>query len=1217
MAEKGIATVKRVVSILNSVDYGRYSEKRAKTYPEYAGGAWKDERKLISPIVFPKFLEQVLGFRLGETIGTQETVAAGGDIPDYIPVDTRTHPFVFDCKGMDCDNLSKWYDQIRRYLEVQELRYGVLTNMRDMDVYTLESHEEIETFNFNFVELYNDYREDATHVLEKDNTKRFLRFVERFRHITLTTDQKLQRAAQARPWTGQETLNVDLLTRRLHHVVEAIREDAATNKDALIMLKQADPDRATAIAQEIELIASELERGSEVTEASLETFEQILKAPARSLLGRALDVFLNRVGYFTMTRLLLARAWEDIGFIDQTLYDGGLTHWYENFNREIRRVLRYAFGLAAERYKWLFNVDNNYTWYEPSDDTLVEVLYEMSNFNLGQLNQDVLGTIYEQYIDKVDRKRKGQYYTPREIIELIWNRVGFTGPKAFFWMIGGRRRPKFIFDPAAGSGGFLVEAARRVRDESGVDWDEFRDLLDIRTAILAYIFGSEVSIFPYYIAEVNVLIQLTPVVKRMMELRRGLRESLPLGIVPVDALSLYNPDPTLVPERPHEFERTRDILPLERQKKAVFQKIKSEFDGKFSYCCANPPYIGEKGNKELFRSTLQRFPYWRRFYQGKMDYLYFFIILGLSKLRGPSVAMPGGKLGFITTAYWPTADGASRLRKYILQNATIREMIFFEDVRIFEYAKGQHNMVFVLEKCPGKERQKERRLNRIKIARVRAKHADVPGKSIREKLRFLTHHIQEHIDETKWCDDYIEVFWSGMKQGDLSQEGGPWNLKHSRDLQEILNRIRSRGASLSSIFEVDCGVQTSADEVTSKNIGHIPEKWLRERGVQKGDGIFVLRAEAIERLRPSDQEMELVKPFYKNVDMGSYVLDPVRPREELCLIYVTRHTEIDRHPVIKSHLERFRPILEQRRECLKGTLPWYSIHWPRREHIFEGEKLVAPHYRYPRPFLYANTPYYTNMENFILKKKRDSNEEILYFLGLLNSSLLDVWYTNTFKYKASGYEFSKSRIETIPLHRIDFDDAAEAKLHDDIVDKVKSICKRMTELASYSKYFRRTRLTRLESGQPLPEASDEAIARSLPTDRLRSIRTHPDIEVLSGPSLEEDKFILKKVGSVTLTLEGPELTLIGGNRQAIVLKGAEEVLTIISSILEDHQTECWTSIKELPVVPAAARDHEEKKQKVTREVVTCRTEIQKLQTSIDNIVLRLYGLSEELAKRAK
>jgi len=540
VVKKEIEIIRKTISILDSVDYKHYSEGKTSAYLEYTSGAWTDERKLIAPILFPKFLEQVLDFKLGETIGTQETTPEGRDIPDYIPADIRTHPFVFDCKGMDTFDLSKWYDQIKRYMETQNLKYGILVNMRDLDVYNSESEEEVEAFNFNFVQIYRDFKEDPGCILEKDNTKRFLRFVEFFHYTPLTLEKKLRRVLEAKQWKETESLNIELLTKRLRYVVERIYEDARSRKEDLFSLKEIEPEKARAIAQEVGIIASEIERGRELEEATIQTFDDIINASPKSLLGRALDLFFYRVGYFVMTKLLLARAWEDIGFIDQTLYDGGLAKWYENFNKEIRQVLKYAFNLAAERYKWLFNVDNNYTWYEPSDETFIEVLYELSNFYLGKLDQDVLGTIYEEYIDKVEKRQKGQYYTPREIVSFIWDRVGFTKDENFFRYAEGKRKPKLIFDPVSGSGGFLVEAVRRMRDDSKINYADFNDVLDLRTCIVTGVFGSEISSFPYYITEVNLLIQLTPVIKRMMELQKGFegKGTPALGVVPVDALSL-------------------------------------------------------------------------------------------------------------------------------------------------------------------------------------------------------------------------------------------------------------------------------------------------------------------------------------------------------------------------------------------------------------------------------------------------------------------------------------------------------------------------------------------------------------------------------------------------------------------------------------------------------------------------------------------------------
>lgn len=1203
MANEEIKAIKKTISILDSIDYTRYSEGRATNYLEYSLGSWKDEIKLIAPVIFSKFLEQILGFKLGENIGTQERVSGGRDIPDYIPIDTRTHPFVFDCKGMDTDKLSKWKHQIRRYIEGQGLKYGILSNMRDLEVFALESQQD-DALGFSFAQIYKDFIENQINILEEENTKNFLKFVELFRYKPLTIDEKFKRIAEAKPWTGKEILNIDLLTTRLHYVVECIHKDAIANKETLLLLKDEDPERVKVIAQEIELIASEIERGREVREASVKIFEEIIKAPPKTLLNKALDIFFYRVGYFTMTRLLLARAWEDIGFIDQSLYNGGLAKLYENFNKEIRRVLKYAFGMAAERYKWLFNIENNYTWYEPSDDTLIEVLYELSNFNLGKLNQDVLGIIYEDYIDKVDKRQKGQYYTPREIIEFIWNRVEFTSPKAFFWHIEGKRRPKFIFDPATGSGGFLVEAARRIREESSIDLDDYNDLNDVRFAIVSYIFGSEISIFAYYITEVNLLIQLTPIVKRMIELKKYLKESSPLGVIPVDSLSLFNP-PSLLPKKEQNFGHIRNLLPLESRKKLVFQKILTEFDGKFSYCCSNPPYIGEKGNKELFRSAIHNFPYWKEFYQGKMDYLYFFIILGLSKLRNPGERNPGGKLGFITTAYWPFADGASKLRKYILENAKLKEMIFFEDVKIFEYAKGQHNMVFILEKCAGKDRENQRAENRFKIVKIIAKHQDLPGDSIRQKLRFITQHIQQHIFKKEWQDRYVKIFVSPIKQGQLTDEA--WGLFTEESSEKIINQIESVGSNLKAYWDIDQGVVPNPLRLTKDKMAGLSEEAIQKYDLKIGDGVFVLTNKELDNLALTQSEYEIIKPYFKNSDISKYITSE---NTDDYLIYSTSATKIDNYPSIKRHLEKFKSILSKRRECESGRIKWFSLHWPRDQRIFEGEKVVCSYRTEEASFAYHNGSFYGSTDMYFIKPKNiDDKHSLKYLVAILNSKLMNFYLFNKGKSKGSITEQFATPLEKLSIRRIDFDNPEDVKFHENLITLVDKIIEAKKEIGKFERHFPTIRLIHLCKNDLLPGIDPEAITQALPPEKRFSLRTHPGIKIIYGKDFEEAKFILSKVGEVDLTLEGPEVMLIGKDKKTIFLKASEEILQIISLNLKNHCNESWNCIKELPIVPETAGDYEKVKQDILEKVTTLRIETQELQASIDEIVLKLYGIT--------
>ena len=1110
--KKSLDIIKKTIKILNSVSYENYSDEKVKNYLDYIKDSRADEDRLISPVLLRKFLEQILGFELGKNIATQESRGAGK--PDYIPVDTRTHPFVFDAKGIDTQHLSQHYPQIRKYIESQNLKYGILTNMRDLEVYTSEYGIELEEYNFNFIKLYRDYKENPKTCLERENTKRFLNFVRNFSYIPLTKEQKIEKIAKAKPWTGKEELNVKSLTNQLKHIVNILHNNVKQQKSDLVGMAETGKVSGESIAYEIEEIFTHISGKEIKKEIDGKTFNKIIDAEETTFYGKARDAFFRRVAYFAMTRLLLARVWEDIGFVDeQCLYNGGFAKWYENFNHEIKRVLHYAFDLSAERYPWLFKLNNNYSWYEPSDNALIDSLYELSNFYLGKLNQDILGTIYEDYIEKVDKKNKGQYYTPREIVSFIWDRVGFNNPKAFFWHTMGKRRPNLIFDPAAGSGGFLVEAARRIRECSNFDWDEPQDLKDIHNAILWGIFGCEISLFPYYLTQVNLLVQLTPIIRKHIELtgEKPRKQPTPLGVISKDSLELHNKEALFETEVNKKKEKyNHEIIHFTIAEKKIYEKIKEIYSGKFSFVCANPPYVGEKGHKELFRQTLNLYPYWKRYYQGKMDYLYWFIILGLSKLR------QWGKLGFITTAYWPTANGSSKLRKYILENAKIKEMIFFEGVKIFEHAKGQHNMVFILTKCSGKEHKEERENNHIKIVQVKCKNQDLPGNTIREDLDYLTTHIQKHIDKPRYKDKYIKVFWSGVKQGDLNEKA--WNLTYDRETSQTLKRIRESGEPLgNNICNINQGVVSGVPKISKKNIAMLPAETISKYNLKEGKGIFVLTQEELKSIDLNENEIKLVKPYYKSTAIDRYFIDNT---DIQYLLYITKDTNINHYPNIKSHLEKFRPILEERLRRWEENYPWFKLHREREQLIFENEKIVTPNFARWNTFSYISDPFYTEFDVYFITKK-DISESLQYITGILNSRLIDFWIAHKSKKKGEKGEirvYNTTSISAIPIHRIKFDNPKEVKAHNEIVEKVKVIRERMSELSKYSKFFNGIRLTRLPFDAPLPKINVEVIIKSIAGGNLYNLRTHPEIIIEKTKDFEEDKFYLSKVDRPELIL---------------------------------------------------------------------------------------------------
>lgn len=106
----------------------------------------------------------------------------------------------------------------------------------------------------------------------------------------------------------------------------------------------------------------------------------------------------------------------------------------------------------------------------------------------------------------------------------------------------------------------------------------------------------------------------------------------------------------------------------------------------FDIILGNPPYLGEKNNKELFKK-LKNSEFGMKFYEGKMDYFYFFIEKGGELLNN------GGELIYLTTNYWLKADSGKKLRAFLKDEGDFKNILFY-DTSLFSKAKGQHNIIF-------------------------------------------------------------------------------------------------------------------------------------------------------------------------------------------------------------------------------------------------------------------------------------------------------------------------------------------------------------------------------------------------------------------------------------------------------------------------------------------------------------------------------------------
>jgi len=1235
--------IKKLISILNRYNklYKEISKDRCHSFDEYIRTGFTDEDEFIKPKLWVDIMQEILGFPKDEYI--PELPEKTGLTPDFTPRDLRAHPFIFEIKGSNCSNLSIYRDKIQEYIK-PPAKWGVITNMQKLCVYVKDFPSSINTYSFDFLILYKSYKSQPKKILEFENTKKFLNFVNQFSYRELSLQDKIEKIKEAKPWIGDEILDPDELMHSIRKVVKNIFEDVKNNRKYLADNLHFQHNDQIAFAQEIDAIVRELDRTRIPLKASSEALKSFLKVKPGTVEFQAVDIFLMRIAYFTMTRILIARMWEDIGFIEQVLYDGGFDVWYERLDRRIKQVLKQSFSFAADQYSWLYAAPNNYSWYIPSEDVIIEVLYEFSKYNLGKLNTDVLGTVYEEFVDRIDRKNKGQYYTPREIISFIWDLVGYTNEEAFFNFENGKRKHKLVFDPAVGSAGFLVEAARRIQELSQYNDKDIEDLYEIFFAIYDGLYGCDISIFAYYIAEVNLIIQITPVIKKIVNIAEHLRRlAFTLGLIPGDSLVLHNPKLTGVSDASEYVRNSKDPYEQlnvlsDKYKKGVFDKIKETKN--FDFVCSNPPYIGEKGHKELFRATVENYAYWQDYYQGKMDYLYFFIILGLSKLK------EGGKQGFITTSYWSTADGATKLRQYILDNSLINTIIDFGETKIFEGAPGQHNMVFVLEKCssyeqglvkfPIEEIIKKKNKQKIKIVQVKTIPSPLMKKSPskipspltgegkgeggvsnhhRARLKKLCNHIEAHIDKNKYSDKYIDVFYSAVKQGGLDKT--PWNAIWTKvNIDRIFLKAKGKTELLFKVLEPKQGVVPSVDRVTNTNIKYLPNEKIEKERIRKGNGIFVLTQEEVEQLKLSVDEKKLMIPSYHNAHVTSYYVD-IPDLEKDYVLYIDKNIDLEDYPSIKKHLMKFKEILQARLDRYGESYPWWRLHRLRDKSALLSEKIVVSNWGTSwQPFAYQSGEFFEKRDITFFVKKERVKESLFYFLGLLNSSLLRWWMMQ--KARQLGY-MRQSLQEQIPVRLIDFAIPKEKKIHDYLVKKVEKIIELKKTLAQYNQYFKGTRLTKLEGPEDLPEPDIYSITVSLPSVEKRILRTHSKV---SWEPKEIKEFYLSKIGEISelaplfdKNTDEPRysLDLKSKNKKQISIIAPKEIMNYLQDVLKNYIGKSWDEIKKIPLAKDL-QTYQKKEKQIIQKVTSLLTQIKKTQTEIDRIVYDLYKITPKEQK---
>lgn len=394
----------------------------------------------------------------------------------------------------------------------------------------------------------------------------------------------------------------------------------------------------------------------------------------------------------------------------------------------------------------------------------------------------------------------------------------------------------------------------------------------------------------------------------------------------------------------------------------VFERDNPGFD----VIVGNPPYIKEFVNRNAF-DNLRNNPY----YQGKMDLWTLFACKAIDLLRD------GGYLSFIAPNNWITNAGASIFRDKILREGEIQSFIDFGDYKVFEDA-GIQTMIFVFKKQKPRSNYNCRY---FKISNSKATENEVNQEIQKNKTTV-------NIDVNNTVGNNLTFFSSGENK--------------------ILEKIKKASNFSLTEKEIAQGIVPNPDIVNKRTVGLLSNSKIKDFGLKIGDGVFVVKKDFFAKLSP--QEEKYLKPVYEPNEVDRYFLPDKFSKQ---ILYINKKNYKEDAPTLIDHLEKYKEIMNQRRETVSGQLKFYHLHWPRNESFFdEGEKLLSVRKSIVPTFIYTKKPAYVMLAFNVIKTSRI---DLKYLNGLLNSKLILYWLKYKGKLQGSNFQIDKDPLLELPI----------------------------------------------------------------------------------------------------------------------------------------------------------------------------------------------------------
>ncbi len=221
----------------------------------------------------------------------------------------------------------------------------------------------------------------------------------------------------------------------------------------------------------------------------------------KTLIDNEFDDFPNKYESLveTMHAHLKKRRYKDIlGIIDGISAEIS-KNIYRPFSEEQKFITKKLLELYRKPLNELHDVS---PW--------LDIFVFIKKYNFAEVRNEIFGYIYENYLKALyEDEKKGQYFTDPAVVNFMLEQIGYT-PQNLKNRISPTKNTISLIDPACGSGTFLYSAVDALIKTIGTD--EEQRAKKVEELVNKDIFGLDIAEFPLYLAEMNMLMRMLPLI---------------------------------------------------------------------------------------------------------------------------------------------------------------------------------------------------------------------------------------------------------------------------------------------------------------------------------------------------------------------------------------------------------------------------------------------------------------------------------------------------------------------------------------------------------------------------------------------------------------------------------------------------------------------------------------------------------------------------------